>query len=253
MSEEQFLSIGEVAKLTGLTDRALRFYEEKGLIAPYRTEAGRRVYGEDELLRLHQVVLLKRADFSLRKIKELLVTHEFDANAIIDARISVLEEERTEIDDALAGLRSAKATVDAGGHLDVETLCTMIQQGGSMMSDKAWQKVFDKFYTPKEQEVWKEAKGRMPTGFDQAEYERKWKDLGSRIEAALPLDPKSEKGAAFLAEWQALLEPFTTVANDQMTAGAANLWDNMDSWPDGVESPFSKQVWEFIKSASREN
>ena len=52
------LTIGEVVRRTGLTTRALRFYEARGLVNPLRTAAGRRLYGAAELERIHQIVAL---------------------------------------------------------------------------------------------------------------------------------------------------------------------------------------------------
>ncbi len=66
------LDIGDVARLTGLTLRALRFYEARGLVAPLRTAGGRRVYGSGELARLNAAVALKQAGFSLAEIGRLL-------------------------------------------------------------------------------------------------------------------------------------------------------------------------------------
>lgn len=251
MSEHQILSIGDVAGQTGLSARALRYYEERGLIDPVRAANGQRAYREHDLLRLHQIVLLKRADFSLRQIKGLLDAHTFDATEIIDAQISLLEEDRGSLDAALESLRSARASIDADGHLDVDALCAMIQYGENEMSDETWQKVIGKFYTPEELKIWKQAEGKLDVGFDQEAYSRKWVDIGARIEAALPLDPVSAAAQAFLGEWQALLAPFLAVADDTMKAGTANLWNNMDSWPEGVQSPFSQEVWDFIKEATK--
>jgi hypothetical protein len=35
-----------------------------------------------------------------------------------------------------------------------------------------------------------------------------------------------------------------------MKAGANRMWKNMDDWPDGVDSPISKEVWAFITAAN---
>ena len=55
------LDIAEIARATGLSSRALRFYEARGLIRPLRSEGGRRIFGAGELERLHAIVALKRA------------------------------------------------------------------------------------------------------------------------------------------------------------------------------------------------
>ena len=62
------LDIAEVARRTGLSSRALRFYEARGLVMPLRTGAGRRHYGAGELERLHRLIAFKRAGLSLADI-----------------------------------------------------------------------------------------------------------------------------------------------------------------------------------------
>jgi DNA-binding transcriptional MerR regulator len=67
----QPLDISEVCRRTGLTSRALRFYEARGLVAPLRTYSGRRLYGPAELERINLVVTLKRAGLTLSQIGKL--------------------------------------------------------------------------------------------------------------------------------------------------------------------------------------
>jgi DNA-binding transcriptional MerR regulator len=69
---EKPLDISDVVRRTGLTPRALRFYEARGLVRPLRTASGRRLYGPGELARINQVVALKGAGFSLADIGRLL-------------------------------------------------------------------------------------------------------------------------------------------------------------------------------------
>ncbi|MDO9487398.1 MAG: MerR family transcriptional regulator, partial [Sphingomonadaceae bacterium] len=79
------LDIAEVCRRTGLTSRTLRFYEAKGLLAPLRTNSGRRLYGAGELARLNQITVLKRAGFSLAQIDGLLAGRAPDLAALIEA------------------------------------------------------------------------------------------------------------------------------------------------------------------------
>jgi MerR family transcriptional regulator, thiopeptide resistance regulator len=65
------IDIREVARRTGLTSRALRFYEARGLLKPLRTYSGRRLYGRGELERIQQILALKRAGLSLAQIGKL--------------------------------------------------------------------------------------------------------------------------------------------------------------------------------------
>lgn len=64
--------IGEICKLTGLSARTVRYYEEVGLLADVRRRAGgRRVYGDDAVERLRFIGRLKTLGLSLQEIKQL--------------------------------------------------------------------------------------------------------------------------------------------------------------------------------------
>lgn len=82
-----FLSVAETCRRLGLTARALRLYERKGLVAPRRTAAGWRVYGPEEIARLHKITALKSLGFPLAWIKALL-----DGGVDLD-RVLALQEE----------------------------------------------------------------------------------------------------------------------------------------------------------------
>ncbi|MFF4382160.1 MerR family transcriptional regulator [Kitasatospora sp. NPDC001547] len=66
------MRIGELARLTGVSTRLLRYYEEQGLLRPDRTAAGYREYGEEDTVRVWQVRHFLAAGLSTRIIAELL-------------------------------------------------------------------------------------------------------------------------------------------------------------------------------------
>ncbi|AOI61758.1 SAM-dependent methyltransferase [Burkholderia diffusa] len=67
------LKIGELAKKTGLSVRALHHYDAIGLLSPsQRTDGGARLYGQDDVIRLHRIEALKRFGYSLPDIKASL-------------------------------------------------------------------------------------------------------------------------------------------------------------------------------------
>lgn len=119
------------------------------------------------------------------------------------------------------------------------------------MEADSWKKVADRYYMPEEQAHWAERMAALPNDFDPAAYNAQWKALGARIEAALPLDPAGAEAQAFLAEWKALLKPFTDVASPEMLQGATNLYNRMDEWRGEHEPPYPTAVWEFILAAGR--
>lgn len=75
-SEEANLQIGEVAERTGVTQRTLRFYEEKGLLRPpSRMDGGFRLYSEDDVRRVQQI----------RKLQDLLGVTLADIKDMVEA------------------------------------------------------------------------------------------------------------------------------------------------------------------------
>lgn len=73
-----YLRIGEVAERIGVTERTLRFYEEKGLLKPpTRMEGGFRLYSDDDVRRVERIKDLQRLlGFSLAEIKEMVEAEE---------------------------------------------------------------------------------------------------------------------------------------------------------------------------------
>lgn len=98
------LQIGEVAERTGVTQRTLRFYEEKGLLnPPSRLEGGFRLYSEEDVQRVERIKDLKSLlGLSLADIKELVeaeeIKHQLHATYRRDAGIS---ERRGKINKAI--------------------------------------------------------------------------------------------------------------------------------------------------------
>jgi MerR family transcriptional regulator, thiopeptide resistance regulator len=246
---ETILDIAEVVRRTGLSSRALRFYEARGLVKPLRTASGRRVYGAGELERINQIVALKKAGLTLAQIQRLGGRGPIDLSRLVAAQIETIEARSAELAEAKALLLSVQSRIERGEPLDVATFCSLIRQGDAVMEAENWKKVADRYFTPEQQAHWAERMKDAPADFNPEDYSRRWKELGERIGAALPLDPAGAEAQAFLDEWKILLAPFNAVATPEMQAGAANLYSRMDEWRGDHEPPFSMEVWNFIMAA----
>lgn len=127
--EHAYLQIGEVAERTGVTQRTLRFYEERGLLKPpSRLEGGFRLYSEDDVRRVEQIKRLQSLlGFTLAEIKEMVeanevkmqlrATYRKDA-AISERRAKLLKaKEVTEAQVAVINQKLA-ALQEMNGHLE---------------------------------------------------------------------------------------------------------------------------------------
>lgn len=114
-STEPQYQIGEVAQRTGLTQRTLRFYEERGLVTPAdRMEGGFRLYSDADISR---VELIKRLQdllgFTLAEIKEMVEAEELRAQIRATRRPDRdLPERRQRVEQVLVALRRQLEVVE---------------------------------------------------------------------------------------------------------------------------------------------
>ncbi len=109
----ELYSVSELANDLGVTPRALRFYEDKGLIAPQRA-GNTRVYTHRDRGRLMLILRGKRLGFTLREVREWLDLYEVDPDQSaqmarlgdkVRKRIDALEQQRDDLDATLEELR----------------------------------------------------------------------------------------------------------------------------------------------------
>lgn len=72
-------TISQVAELTGISIRTLQYYDEIGLLKPSElTQSGYRLYNDDALQKLQQILFFKELGFQLKDIREILEKPDFD-------------------------------------------------------------------------------------------------------------------------------------------------------------------------------
>lgn len=110
----QSFSIGELAREFGLTTRAIRFYEDSGLLAPERVGRSR-VYTLRDRARLTLTLRGKRLGLKLAEVKELVDMYETRADSEPQLRrfAEVLARQRAQLEERLADLRSTLDEVTA--------------------------------------------------------------------------------------------------------------------------------------------
>ena len=96
------LTVHEVSELTGVSIRTLHHYDDIDLLKPSsRTEAGYRLYGDEDLVRLQQIMLFRELEFSLADIRRIIDASDFDQERALEQQIALLELRRERIDRLL--------------------------------------------------------------------------------------------------------------------------------------------------------
>lgn len=95
-------TVHEVSELAGVSVRTLQYYDRIGLLAPSeRTGAGYRLYGEEELMRLQQILLFRELEFPLKDIKDIVDSPGFDRMRALEQQVGLLELKRKRMDDLI--------------------------------------------------------------------------------------------------------------------------------------------------------
>ena len=194
-------SIQELSRLSGVTTRTLRWYDQIGLLKPSRVaESGYRYYGRAEVDRLQDILYYRALGVELARIKECLDDPSFDRLAALKRHLAALETERERLEQLI---RSVKDTIGA-------------EERNEIMSDEQKFEAFKQRTIAHNEEVYG-AEIRSKYGdnevdeanaavrnLTQTQYQE-WTDLGQEIQKRLEtsvqagLSPESEEGKEITA------------------------------------------------------
>lgn len=103
------MTVNEVSKLTGVSVRALQYYDSIGLLKPSDyTEAGYRLYDETQLERLQQILLFKELEFPLKEIKKIIDAPTFDRSKALEQQIELLTMKKEHLEHLITFAKGIK-------------------------------------------------------------------------------------------------------------------------------------------------
>ncbi|GAA2797756.1 MerR family transcriptional regulator [Saccharopolyspora taberi] len=109
------MRIGELARRTGVSERALRYYEEQGLLRPERRPSGYRVYGDADVAAVRRIRVLLAAGLSTAQILEVLPCIVDDDGLLTPACPELVDElvkQRDRIGEAISELETTRANLN---------------------------------------------------------------------------------------------------------------------------------------------
>lgn len=213
--------VGELARRTGLSVRALHHYDASGLLRPSRrTAAGHRLYGRVDVERLQQIQSLRLMGASLDEVRRMLDPHggrgalsPRDVVAMHLTRLRAQIAAQTRLARRLEAVarqmdrRAAPRGGNAGGPthegVSVDALCTLIEAMTTM--DR-----FDTYFTPEQLQTLEERRATVGEGRIHA-VEDEWGEIIPAVRAAMDAgtDPTSPEVLALARRWKSLVQEFT--------------------------------------------
>lgn len=234
------MTVGQLAKRTGVSVRALHHYEAVGLLTPARrTAAGYRLYGDADVLRLQQIRSLRQLGFGLEQIGELLNRRGLSPLQVIEAHLAALRRQIAAQRHLALRLDRIATTLRSAAEVSVDDVLATIQEMTTM----------DTYYTP-EQLAELQERGRQlgEEGLRRAEAD--WQQLIDevRAEMAQDTDPQSERVRALAARWRALVEAFTG-GNPEITRSLQRMWQQ-ETTIRGFDTSEMRKLGEYIAQAN---
>jgi DNA-binding transcriptional MerR regulator len=160
IKQETWLAAAQCAKRVGLTVRALRVYEQTGLIHPRRTGKNWRLYGASEIARLNEILTLKRLGLTLQHIARLLAGQPVDLDRMLNMQNLSLQEQLARTQQSLAIVDALRAKTAAGDLLSVDELLKLAKDTNmtdTLSEAVAWRR-------------WEQARPRKEKKIDAALY-----------------------------------------------------------------------------------
>ena len=116
--------IGDLARASGLTVRALHHYEDVGLLAPARTDAGHRFYSDEDVERLYRITQLRRLGLSLGEIRRALDDNSRDLAEVMRSQLAELDRRL----EATNRLRNRLVSLVASGAPATDDLLAFLEE-----------------------------------------------------------------------------------------------------------------------------
>jgi len=159
------LSVHEVAELTGITNRTLHYYDEIGLLKPsIVTETKYRLYTNDDLARLQEILFYREVGFALKEISGLMAAEMYTREEALERQIQILEAKKERIEaliELVEGRIAGKQeiTFDAFSKSKIIELQTqfrseVIERWGNSKFYEEFEKVFSQKTQKIQQETW---------------------------------------------------------------------------------------------------
>jgi MerR family transcriptional regulator, thiopeptide resistance regulator len=165
MSETKQFQAIEFATLAGVTVRTLHHYDRIGLLKPSGyTNAGYRLYRQQDLIRLQQIVTLKFIGFSLTQIKNLLNSNSFDLGVALNQQHAIISEKRQQLSLAIKAIEKAQSLLETKDEPDWESFKQIIEVI-NMQNNMEWTK---KYYSEEAKEKIAERPANFPKPYSDA-------------------------------------------------------------------------------------
>jgi DNA-binding transcriptional MerR regulator len=228
------LKIGELAKRTGLTVRALHHYDAIGLLSPSaRSDAGYRLYNEADIARLHRILALRRFGLALADIGTTLTRADLSLATVVARQIGLLTEQIQQAKALRSRLSQLQGQLADGQEPDLADWLTTLEH----------MTMYDKYFSQEELT-------QLPIYTQADDVEPEWQALVAQVQTLMDAgtDPGDPQAQVLATQWMAMVRRDT--GNNPILFAKLNAMHEHE--PSVQErTGISPQMMTFILAASK--
>ena len=237
------MTVHEVSRLTGVSIRTLQYYDRIGLLPPAaHSAAGYRLYDEQALGTLQQILLFRELEFPLKQIRSIVRSPGFDRAEALERQLELLRLRKERLENLISLARTIK---DSGGKciMDFSAFDTKKLDEYAAQAEASWGG------TPEYREYKEKAAGRT-------EGETKALAAGlmgifAEFGAAKAEDPASGRAQALVLRLRDYISAHYYVCSDQTLAGLGQLYAAGGEMTENIDRAGGKGTAAFASAAIR--
>lgn len=213
------MTIGELARKTGVTVRTLRHYDSIGLLKPARiTEAGYRLYDDSALRRLHAILMFREVELPLEDIRRILDDPRCSTRRVLEMQQALLRMRQEHISRLL------------------EKTSMLIEKGMTTMSFEEFDHQQTQDYARQAQAAWGETEAwqeyaqrqQHRTPADNAKAGQQLMEMIGEFGRRRPVSPDAPESAAFVRRLQQHITDHFYTCTDEVLLGLADVYETGD-------------------------
>lgn len=244
-----YYRIKEVADMVGVSIRTLHHYDQINLIKPKSvTPAGYRLYTEEELERLQQVLFFKELDFTLQEIKEILDSPDFDRKHALKAQRELLLKKKKRLEKIIKSVEKTIDSIEGGIEMNNNEMfdgldMTEIEKHKEKYAEETKQKYGNS-------DAYKESmkKTSKYTKEDWARIMKRGEEINKRIAALMDKGPADAEVQQAVAQWRQYITDSFYTCTPEIFKGLADLYVDDERFTKNIDK-YRPGLAQFLREA----
>lgn len=233
-------TIHEVSELAGISIRTLQYYDNIGLLHPSSySDSGYRLYSDNDLEKLQQILLFRELEFPLKEIKEIINRPDFDRSKALEQQIQLLTLKKEHLENLITLARGIKAI---GGYtLDFKAFDKTKLNEYAKEAKAAWGN------TPEYKEFEEKEKNRTPK--DNENMAALMMEIFKEFGRIKDQDPASEPAQALVKQLQDFITEHFYTCTDQILSGLGKMYSAGGDFTTNIDKAGGEGTAKFADEA----